>query len=135
MAKTRRITRSRSQGKTRSQKGGKYGPYPDSAWGFQQNNLGGGWTQFMNSLTLQPGQSSASSQSNDIVPQANINANNQQELVPSNLKYNATTQSGGKKKRRGKKGGSWLGVLNQAVVPFGLLGLQQTYGKRKTRKH
>ena len=38
---------------------------------------------------------------------------------------------GGGRKRRGsvKKGGFW-GVLNQAIVPFSILGLQQTYGKR-----
>jgi hypothetical protein len=40
-------------------------------------------------------------------------------------------QSGGKRR---KKGGYWAQVLQQALVPFGLLGLQQAYGRR-TRKH
>ena len=43
--------------------------------------------------------------------------------------------------RRSKKGGFWGQIINQAVVPFGILGLQQTYrrkshhgGKRHTRR-
>jgi len=39
-------------------------------------------------------------------------------------------QRGGK---RSKKGGFWGQVINQAVVPFGILGLQQTY-RRKHHK-
>ena len=42
---------------------------------------------------------------------------------------------GGTKKKRG---GYWSQVINQAIVPFSLLGLQQTYrrkrGGRKTRR-
>jgi hypothetical protein len=48
---------------------------------------------------------------------------------------------GGRRKRHGsvKKGGFW-GVLNQAIVPFSILGLQQSYGRRNkqsggTKKH
>jgi len=50
------------------------------------------------------------------------------------------TQSGGSRKRgkgkgRGKKGGFIGSVLSQAVVPFGLLALQQSYGRRmKSRR-
>ena len=40
---------------------------------------------------------------------------------------------GGRSKRRGKKGGYWSTVINQALVPFGLMGLQYSYGK--TRKN
>jgi len=36
-------------------------------------------------------------------------------------------------RRRSKKGGFWGQVINQAVVPFGILGLQQTY-RRKHHK-
>jgi len=45
-------------------------------------------------------------------------------------------QSGGSRHRRsrGKRGGYWSQVVQQALVPFGLLGLQNFYGKR-TRKH
>uniref|UniRef100_A0A6C0BY03 Uncharacterized protein n=1 Tax=viral metagenome TaxID=1070528 RepID=A0A6C0BY03_9ZZZZ len=48
------------------------------------------------------------------------------------------TQKGGSRKRgkgRGKKGGFIGSVLSQAVVPFGLLALQQSYGRRmKSRR-
>jgi hypothetical protein len=45
----------------------------------------------------------------------------------------AATQKGGSRRRR--KGGFMGSVLSQAVVPFGLLALQQHYGRRmKSRK-
>ena len=51
-------------------------------------------------------------------------------------------QKAGKRGKRGKsrRGGFMSEVINQAVVPFALLGLQQTYrkkrtGGRKTRRH
>ncbi len=34
-------------------------------------------------------------------------------------------------RRKSKRGGFWGQVINQAVVPFGILGMQQTYNKRK----
>jgi hypothetical protein len=46
------------------------------------------------------------------------------------------------RRRRSKKGGFWGSVINQAIVPFGIFGLQQTYrrkhainGTRKFRRH
>lgn len=43
--------------------------------------------------------------------------------------------SGGRKRKgRGKKGGFFGQLISQALVPLGLLGMQQTYGKR-SRKH
>ena len=51
----------------------------------------------------------------------------------------ALIQSAGKR-RRSRRGGFFGEVINQAIVPFGLLGLQQTYrkkrsGGKKTRRH
>jgi hypothetical protein len=52
--------------------------------------------------------------------------------------------AGSRRKRHGgtrkKRGGFWGQIINQAIVPFGLLGLQQIYGRRKkgggkTKKH
>ena len=44
-------------------------------------------------------------------------------------------QNGGRKRKgRGKKGGFLGQLINQALVPFGLLGMQHAYGKR-SRKH
>ena len=60
--------------------------------------------------------------------------------VPS-LTANSLIQSAGRrrKSRRSRRGGFFGQVINQAIVPFGLLGLQQTYrkksrGGRKSRK-
>ena len=51
-------------------------------------------------------------------------------------------QSAGRRRRRSRRGGflELGGVINQAAVPFALLGLQQTYrkkshGGRRTRRH
>ena len=57
MAKSRR-SKSRSS-RTRKQKGGDWGKYPDSAWGFQLNNLGSGWQQFMNTFSTANGHNSS----------------------------------------------------------------------------
>ena len=35
------------------------------------------------------------------------------------------------KYRRSKRAGSLAGLISQAIVPFGILGLQQTYRKHK----
>ena len=59
-------------------------------------------------------------------------------VLPNNVpqgslaEYAAPVQGGGKRRR--KKGGYWAQVLETALVPFGLLGLQNAYAKR-TRKH
>jgi hypothetical protein len=114
----------------RHQKGGNWGSYPDSAWGYQLNNLGGGWTQFMNSLSLQPGENLGTSQSNNIVPRNNLNAQNSQPSLSPKM-------TGGRRRRHKghvKRGGNWGAVVEQAAVPLALLAAQQTYGKNKTHK-
>ena len=50
--------------------------------------------------------------------------------LPQGSTYTYVKQQGGRRKRN-KKGGYWAAVIEQALVPFGLLGLQQTYGRRK----
>jgi hypothetical protein len=56
--------------------------------------------------------------------------------IPTPAQLSAA-QSGGKRRRHG----GFLGeAVNQAIVPFALLGMQQTYrrkrgGKRRTRRH
>jgi len=116
--------------KTRKQQGGN-SMAPPSAWGSVFNTYGNGWTQFMNALTLQPGANAGSIGSNDLVPIGKMNAND-----PGSSLIN---QKGGKKRRSGKsKKGGFLGIgalLEQAVVPFGLLGLQQSYGKSRRTKY
>ena len=52
----------------RGQMGGALAGNPPSAWGWGLGTVGNGWTQFMNSLTLQPGQNLGTIQSNNLVP-------------------------------------------------------------------
>ena len=107
------------------------------------NLLGNGWQQFNNSLMTQPGSNLGSVQSNQIVPNdgskgVNINDPKYDMSTPS-----GSIQGGGRTRRKGRKGrkgkgkkGGMLGVgavIEQAVVPFGLFGLQQSYGK--SRRH
>jgi hypothetical protein len=65
-----------------------------------------------------------------------------QNVQPSSMMPNQSqlnlAQSGGRRRRR--RGGFLGEVVNQAVVPLALLGMQQTYrrkrgGKRHTRRH
>jgi len=56
--------------------------------------------------------------------------------VPSNQLMKGGRRSKMSSKRRG---GFWGHVINQAIVPFSILGMQQTYGRKKrggrTRKN
>ena len=122
-----------------SQKGGALAGNPASAWGWGMGTLGNGWTQFMNSLTLQPGQNAGTMQSNNIVPVGNPNAQDSQPSIGSNLQGAVPSNSvGGGKRRRHrrsvKRGGDMGAVLSQAAVPGVLLVAQNMYGRR-TRKH
>lgn len=45
----------------------------------------------------------------------------------------ALAQSAGAKKRKARRAGSLLNVVGQAIVPFGLLGLQQTFKKKSVK--
>ena len=47
-------------------------------------------------------------------------------LPSSNYKFHV-----GGKTRRKRRGGNLANVINQAIVPFGLLGLQQSFRRRK----
>ena len=130
----RRRSHSKARTMRRSQKGGGLAGNPASAWGWGLGTLGGGWTQFMNSLTLQPGQNLGTVQSNNIVPVGNINAQNAQGNIGPNMTGNIPGQAGGKKRRQRKsRGGNFGAVLGQAAVPGILLAAQQSYGK--SRRH
>ena len=39
-------------------------------------------------------------------------------------------KAGGKKGKKGKKGGFWGQIVNQAIVPFSIFGMQQTYRRK-----
>ena len=102
-----------------AQKGG----VPASAWGWQLNNLGDGWTQFMNTMTATPG----NTQSNVIVPNNNAPAPSPAAAGP------APKQNGGRRRARAKRGGNWGTVLNQAAVPAALWAMQYKTKRRHRR--
>jgi len=52
-----------------------------------------------------------------------------QNIGLSNQLYKTGGRRG--KMSRKKRGGLWGQVINQAIVPFGILGMQQTYGRKK----
>ena len=71
-----RRSHSRSRKRARTQHGGDLAGNPASSWGWGLGTVGNGWTQFMNAMTLQPGQNLATAQGTQLVPVNNINANN-----------------------------------------------------------
>jgi hypothetical protein len=137
--------------RTRKQRGGDLAGNPASAWGWGLGTVGDGFTQIMNSLTLQPGQNIATAQSNNLVPVNNINASNPtSSMLQPNMgggsrrrrrvhRSRSRSRSRGRSRGRGrsssKRGGNWGAVLNQAAAPLVLLGAQQMYGRRRTKKH
>lgn len=132
----KRRAHSKARTMRRGQRGGDLAGNPPSSWGWVNGTLGGGWTQFMNSLTLQPGQNLGAAQSNASVPVNNLNAQTSQGNIGPNLK-GAIPQAGGKRRRRhgrsSKRGGNVGAVLGQALVPGALMaGLYYT-GKRSRR--
>ena len=104
-----------------AQSGVNLGNNPPSAWGWSMGTVGNGWDQFMNSLTLQPGQNAAAQQSNDLVPKNNLNAQSGPLL------------KGGRRRSRSRRGGNWAAVANQAAVPAALVLMNQSFGKRRRR--
>jgi len=137
----RRRSHSKSRTMRRGQHGGELAGNPPSAWGWGMGTLGNGWTQFMNSLTLQPGQNLGAIQSNNIVPVGNLNAQTSQGNIGPNMGGDIPGQAGGKRRRHrrshAKRGGNLLAVAEQAAVPVALIAMNNSYGKRsrKNRSH
>jgi hypothetical protein len=118
MAKTRH-----NRSRRHKQRGGELAGNPPSAWGWALGTAGNGWNQFMNSLTLHPGESQVAAKSNDLVP---------------NKMSGGKRRSRSRSRSRSRKGGNLGAVLNQAAVPLVLLGANQVIGKKlskRTRKH
>ena len=130
----RRRTHSKSRTLRLAPRGGDLAGNPASSWGWGLGTVGNGLTQFMNSMTLQPGQNLATQQGTLLVPvgASNINANNSKGMIGPNLNGDIP-QSGGKKRRRRRsaKGGSWGIIASQAAVPAALIAMNQSFGKGK----
>ena len=115
---------SKSKSKSRSQKGGNQGAYPDSAWGFQLNNVGDAWSQFTRVM-------GSPNTSNVITPASTATTGATGATGDAPVAH--SSQKGGRRRNRNraKKGGYWGAVLEQAIVPLTLLGLQQKFGTRR----
>jgi hypothetical protein len=75
-----------------------------------------------------PGNAIIGEQGQNIIPSTRL---------PTSVEMSRIQTAG---KRRHKRGGFLGEVINQAIVPFSLVGMQQTYrrkkgGKKHTRKH
>ncbi len=127
----RRHSRTHSR---RHQRGGALDGNPPSAWGWGLGTLGNGWTQFMNSLSLQPGQNLGASQSNAIVPVGNPNAQTATGNIGPNMTGDIPKGGARRRRRTCKRGGNLAPVIAQAAVPGALLILNQT-AKRRHRRH
>lgn len=118
----------RQKSRSRRMRGGSYssattyGQYVNGSGGSQWNRTmdqGGSYGQV-------PGNTIIGAQGQNITPVSQMPNSAQMALV----------QKAGKRRR---KGGFLGAVVNQAIVPFSLLGMQQTYrrkrgGRRRTRK-
>jgi hypothetical protein len=67
----KRKSKRHNKSKRHRQRGGELAGNPPSAWGWGLGTMGDGWTQFMDSLTLQSNQNGNMNQSNNIVPVGN----------------------------------------------------------------
>jgi hypothetical protein len=126
--------KSMQKGRTRSKSKSQSGGYPDSAWGNMLNSVGDSWTQFNNVI-------------NSPKPDNVIKPLTHSAPAPASAPaHSRAPQNGGKRRKhssrsRNKKGGYWGAVLEQAIVPLTLLGLQQKFtakrhnNQNKTRRN
>jgi hypothetical protein len=75
-------------------------------------------------------------------PYANVPGNisigaqgqNSRYIGGPNAQQLALVQKAGRRVSRKRKGGIWGSVINQAIVPFSLLGMQQSYRRKNSNK-
>jgi len=113
----------RRRGRSRRRRGGQ------SATSYAMNTAGSGdtqWNNVFNNAKTMTASTGAGLWSADLTQ----NVAGVRPIDPSLGKL----MQGGKRRRSKRRGGNLMGVVGQAVVPFGLLGLQQAYSKRKGRR-
>ena len=119
--RSRSASRGRSARRSRAASRGRRGGMGASEW--QMKNVG--------PMDLQISNANNSPASNALlITHADGSIQRSQADIPAP----ACMKGGRKRKGRGKKGGFLGQLINQALVPFGLLGMQHAYGKR-SRKH
>ena len=159
----KRKSKRHNKSKRHRQRGGELAGNPPSAWGWGLGTMGDGWTQFMDSLTLQSNQNGNMNQSNNIVPVGN--ASIQSKVGGRKRKYRGgnhhTSMSGSMpssgsmpgsmsvpvdvsmsalpvsaSKSGGKKRGKRGGnVFAQAIVPGTLILMNNALGKFSRKSH
>jgi len=120
---------------SRKHKGGESQPYSSAAT--YQNWMLGSENDQYGRVFDQSGPNT--SQSNAIMANANSGSVGYLPYQRAGKGRRSSSRRGSSRRggRRSKKGGFLGSVVNQAIVPFGLVGLNQYYGKRrgsKTRK-
>ena len=132
MAKHRHSRRHSSRSRSRRMRGGNGNYTSGSTYGSYVN--GSGDSQFARTFDA-TGPYAARAGSEYVGAQGQWS---QQPSTPSAQNLSLIQSAG--KRRRSRRGGFFGEVINQAIVPLSLLGLQQTYrkksyGGRKTRRH
>lgn len=112
---------------SRKHKGGESHPYSSAAT--YQNWMLGSENDQYGRVFDQSGPNT--SQSNAIMANANSGSVGYLPYQRAGKGRRRSSRRGG---RRSKKGGFLGSVINQAIVPFGLVGLNQYYGKRRGSK-
>lgn len=127
-AKSRRRARSvmlgRAGGRSRRRRGGQ------SAAAYEMTTLGNGGTQW-NNVFNNPQTMNAPTGNGLWSADLTQNVNGVRPADPSLGKL---MQGGKRRNKKSKRGGNFLDIVGQAIVPFGLLGLQQAYSKRRGMK-
>ena len=154
--KCKRHNKTMRHRKRNMQRGGELAGNPPSAWGYGLGTMGDGWTQFMNSLTLQPNQNGNINQSNNIVPVGTVQnyQNMATKIAGGRKKYKGGNQHTGPMSMPGTMPGSMPGampvsvpvsmppktggkkrrtrggnVVAQAIVPASLILMNNAFGK------
>jgi len=143
MGQSRKINRKsprHNKRTTKRQHGGS-----DSAWSYVLNQVGPLSEQLSRTFST-TGDNLAMSQSNVLSPKTNINAPDpSSRQIGASMTGDIPKQSGGKRrhnkskkskksKKHTKRGGSLMTAISQAIVPFSILGAQQTFGKKHRKR-
>jgi hypothetical protein len=119
--RTRSVMMGRAGGRSRRRRGGQ------SAAAYEMTTLGNGGTQWNNVFNNAQTMNAPTGNglwSADLTQ--NVNG-----VRPSDPSLGKLMQGGKRRNKKSKRGGNFLDIVGQAIVPFGLLGLQQAYTKRR----
>jgi hypothetical protein len=120
--RVRSLVLGRAGGRSRRRRGGQ------SAAFYEMNTLGNGQTQWGNVFSNP--QTQAAPTGNGLW---NANATQNVSRFSNDPSLGKLMQGGKRRHKKTRRGGNLMDIVGQAVVPFGLLGLQQTYSRRKSR--